>query len=87
MIYEYLQAISPKEHIKGPDAELGLCSPFISSQINIAQAFAVEFLCSFILSFFTCAIWDPRWAIRGDSVPIKFGLVVATLAAVFVCII
>ena len=39
----------------------------------------VEFLATFIMALAICASWDPKNSSKGDSVPIRIGLIVFLL--------
>ncbi|KAI7815659.1 Entomoglyceroporin-2 [Rhyzopertha dominica] len=78
-----LKPFTASQYIKGNNDTIGVCSPFINSEISVLQGFYVELLASFILVLFTCGVWDPRNENKGDSVAMKFGLFVAVLASVF----
>lgn len=58
----------------------GFCVTQPHANINLAQAVAVEFLATGVLILVVCGVWDPRNAKHHDSVAIKFGLTIATLA-------
>ncbi|XP_074032766.1 aquaporin AQPAe.a isoform X2 [Leptinotarsa decemlineata] len=59
---------------------VGVCSPMVNHAITPAQGLLVEFLISLILVLTCCGVWDARNSDKHDSVPIRFGLMIAVLA-------
>ncbi|KAF2891402.1 hypothetical protein ILUMI_14771 [Ignelater luminosus] len=57
----------------------GVCATIPSTELTSFQAILVEILLSLILSFANCSSWDYRNSSRSDSVPLKFGFLVAAL--------
>lgn len=77
--YALLSMVTP---LKFRDAKPGLCVTLPNESIEVWQGAAVEFLATACLMFAACGVWDPRNAKNTDSIPLRFGLVVAGLALV-----
>lgn len=86
MGYGLLKIIVPVDVIKA-EGGIGLCVTMPNVQISIWQAFGVEFFATSALIWFCCGVWDPRNAHLQDCTSLKFGLAVAGLSAVTVCIV
>lgn len=83
--YGLLMAVTPLEFLEhkiynGTKVKPGVCSPWVNPDVSAFQACGVEFLISLLLVLTCCGVWDARNAARHDSVPIKFGLMIAVLA-------
>ncbi|XP_055850381.1 aquaporin AQPAn.G-like isoform X2 [Episyrphus balteatus] len=78
--YGLLKALVPANTIKVAGAEHGLCVTTVSPEISTLQGLGIEFVLTTVLIFVCCGVWDPRNAKHHDSVAIKFGLAVASLA-------
>jgi aquaporin related protein len=63
------------------DAEEGFCMTKPHREVNALQAIVIEFSMTAVLILVCCGVWDPRNAKHMDSIPIKFGLTIACLAA------
>ncbi|XP_055916572.1 aquaporin AQPAn.G-like isoform X2 [Eupeodes corollae] len=78
--YGLLKALVPANTVKIAGAEHGLCVTTPTSEISTLQGLGIEFVLTTVLIFLCCGVWDPRNAKHHDSVAIKFGLAVASLA-------
>ncbi|XP_058121993.1 aquaporin-like [Anopheles ziemanni] len=58
----------------------GSCVTAPHASLTVGSALAIEFIVTGILVWTCCGVWDPRNAQHQDSVPIKFGLLVGTIA-------
>lgn len=58
----------------------GVCVTTPNPHINLAQAVGIEFAATGILILVVCGVWDPRNAKHHDSVALKFGFTIASLA-------
>lgn len=63
----------------------GLCTTVPHPDVTVIQALFIEFICTSILIFFCCAVWDPRNEHCSDSIPIRFGLAIGGLGIAAVC--
>ncbi|XP_037914412.1 aquaporin AQPAn.G-like isoform X1 [Hermetia illucens] len=75
-----LKAVSPAEAFFPNNSTIGLCTTMPNPQISPFQGMLVELLITASLIWVVCGVWDPRNAKHHDSVPIKFGLTIASLA-------
>ncbi|CAH1396802.1 unnamed protein product [Nezara viridula] len=74
--YGILWALTPTD-IK--DLNPGHCETVVHSSLNSMTAAAIELIISSMLMFMICACLDQRNTHKQDSVPIKFGLTIATV--------
>ncbi|KAF4533127.1 hypothetical protein B566_EDAN007938 [Ephemera danica] len=66
--------------LKDTVGDHGFCMTLPSKEITTFQAFIVEFFATSFLNLVLCSAWDVRNADKHDSMPIKFGFVIITLA-------
>jgi len=59
---------------------LGLCTTVPDPLLHSGQAFCMEMLATAVLILVCCSIWDKRNSMHHESLPLRFGFVVATLA-------
>lgn len=52
--------------------------------ITQTQAFLIETIITACLIIVVCAVWDKRNETKGDSVPLRFGLIITALSMVAV---
>lgn len=77
-----LRLLTPAVAMFPPGATVGTCSTVPHADLNVFQAFFVEFIITMILILVTCSIWDPANKRNTDSVPIKFGLLICCMSIV-----
>ncbi|XP_064544107.1 aquaporin [Drosophila montana] len=77
--YGLLKAVLPLNAIIGVDEPAGVCVTVLSSDISVLQGVFIELLITSCLTMVACSVWDPRNDRLKDSVPIRFGLTVASL--------
>ncbi|XP_063903257.1 aquaporin AQPcic-like isoform X2 [Zophobas morio] len=73
--YALLTAVTPDKYLD----TAGHCATAPHMEISLIQACVVEFLATFIMALAICASWDPKNSSKGDSVPIRIGLIVFLL--------
>lgn len=56
------------------------CVNHVNKDLHDMQGFGVELITTMFLVLTACGVWDYRNRDKFDSVPIKFGLIVAGLA-------
>lgn len=78
--YGLLKTVVPSNVITPPGAAHGMCVTIPIDEISSIQAVAIEFILTMVLILVCCGVWDPRNAKHHDSVPVRFGLAVASLA-------
>jgi len=61
-------------------SRLGLCTTAPHPKVSTMQALVIETVITAVLILVCCAIWDKRNEQKQDSVPLRFGLVIATIA-------
>ncbi|XP_055306693.1 aquaporin AQPAn.G-like isoform X2 [Sitodiplosis mosellana] len=81
--YRFLVAITPIKALAQSEGDHGFCQTAPHEDLNEAQAFACEYIATTVLISVCCAVWDPRNSTKQDSIPIKFGLVIAVLSFIF----
>lgn len=59
--------------------KLGLCTTNLNSNLTPAQGFGIEVVITFILIFVCYALWDKRNSTKQDSVPLRFGFLIAAI--------
>lgn len=64
--------------------DYGFCATGPGPDVNIFQAFCIEYFATTILISLCCAVWDPKNAKYQDSTPLKFGLAIIVLSHIFV---
>uniref|UniRef100_A0A1B0CCI8 Putative aquaporin major intrinsic protein family n=3 Tax=Lutzomyia longipalpis TaxID=7200 RepID=A0A1B0CCI8_LUTLO len=77
--YGFIVAMTPTDVF---GLQEGMCTTTVHETMNLGEAFLVEFLCTAILIFTVCGVWDPRTGKLQDSASIRVGLVVAVLSIV-----
>lgn len=75
-----LKAVTPANVVYPVNATVGLCTTMPNESISPIQGMAVELIITATLIWVVCGVWDPRNAKHHDSVPLKFGFTIATLA-------
>lgn len=85
MCYKNLQVVTPTENLTlgGIDDADKLCITDLHPNVSAIQGLLIESLSTSILMLVTCAVWDLRNEKNTDSVPLKFGFTIATLATAF----
>ncbi|XP_043668929.1 aquaporin AQPcic-like isoform X2 [Vespula pensylvanica] len=83
--YGMLRVVTPAENLTlgGIDDADKLCITDLHPNVSAIQGLLIESLSTSILMLVSCAIWDLRNEKNTDSVPLKFGFTVATLATAF----
>lgn len=87
MGYGLLKVVVPSEAIRkenATDAEHGLCVTMYSNGVTALQAVVIEFVATMVLIWLFCSVVDPRNAKNTDTIPIKFGLTITSLACTIV---
>lgn len=82
--YRLLQALTPATILAQNHGKYGFCATAPHDELNVVQSFFIEYFATMILIAICCAVWDPRNAKHGDSVPLKFGLAITILSFIFV---
>lgn len=78
--YGLLKVFLPVDFIQMPGKSSALCVTGINSNIATWQAVGIEMCITGALIWVCCGVWDPRNKMLQDSVPIRFGLTVASLS-------
>ncbi|XP_037820498.1 aquaporin-like [Lucilia sericata] len=78
--YGLLKVFLPMDLIQVPGKSNALCLTAVHSSIATWQAVGIEMCITATLVWVCCGVWDPRNKMFQDSVPIRFGLTVASLS-------
>ncbi|XP_076756788.1 aquaporin-like isoform X2 [Xylocopa sonorina] len=83
--YGMLKVVTPSTRLtsKTVDEANMFCVTDLHNDLSAIQGLLLEGIATGILMLVACAVWDQRNAKNTDSVPIRFGLTVATLALAF----
>uniref|UniRef100_U5ESK6 Putative channel n=1 Tax=Corethrella appendiculata TaxID=1370023 RepID=U5ESK6_9DIPT len=78
-----LKLIVPS-YLFGSDAHKeGICTTVPHEDLTAFQAVAAEFFATLVLILVCCGVWDPRNKTNEDSIPLRFGFTVGSLAIGF----
>ncbi|CAL7942442.1 unnamed protein product [Xylocopa violacea] len=83
--YGMLKVVTPSGRLTGKtiDDTSMFCVTDLHEEVSAIQGLLLEGIATGILMLVACAVWDQRNAKNTDSVAIRFGLTVATLALAF----
>lgn len=85
MGFGLLKVLTPTHIFQNQNASnYGFCTTMPDASVSTTQAFALEFVATTVLILVCCGVWDPRNAKHHDSVALRFGLAVASLACTIV---
>lgn len=86
MGYGLLKVVVPADAITQNSSDHGLCVTMHSENVSPLQAVVIEFVATMVLIWLFCSVVDPRNAKNTDTIPIKFGLTITSLACTIVSI-
>lgn len=75
-----LKLITPSNFTNTGYEEHGLCTTVPNKELSIFQALLTEFILTTVLMLIVCSAWDPRNDHLHDSVTLKFGFAIFSLA-------
>lgn len=79
MGFGLLKVLTPAQHF-GDSFGMNVVNP----DVTIVQAVSIEFVTTMVLILVCCSAWDPRNAHSTDSLSLRFGLAITSLALVSV---
>lgn len=84
MGFGLLKVLTPTEVFSPVNSSVGHCMTVIHPNVPLVQALVIEFVATSILILILCSLFDPRNAHTHESISLRFGLAVSSLAWSFV---
>lgn len=78
-----LKVVTPKGKLTSTEDPSMFCVTDLHIDVSAIQGLLLEGIATGVLMLVICSIWDKRNEANTDSVPIKFGFVIAVLASAF----
>lgn len=80
MGFGLLKVLTPSHIFASNEGSSGHCMTMPHADVTIVQALAIEFIGTMVLLLILCSLWDPRNSHTHDSLSLRFGLAVSSLA-------
>lgn len=87
MGFGLLKVLTPAHVFVQEECAVGHCMTMPHFDVTLVQAMVIEFIATSVLVMFQCALWDRRNSHTHDSLSLRFGLAVSSLAFTVVSVI